>query len=580
MNGFISELKRRSVFKVGVAYVILAWVVAQVMELALDSFAAPDWVIKTVLTLLVVGFPIAVFLAWAYELTPDGIKLTKSGSLDNAGQTASAVAAATPPAIKQSIAVLPFADMSPEKDQEYFSDGIAEELLNQLTKLKGLHVAGRTSSFFFKGKNEDLRDIGEKLNVAHILEGSVRKAGNRVRITAQLVKAADGYHLWSETFDRDLDDIFAIQDETAKAVANALSLELGVGKASSKDGGTHNIGAFDAYLNGMSLYHQFGRKEWSNAIEQFEKAVELDPDFVLAWSWLAQVCDTAAFSFLSEQATELGTRSEEAAKRAISIAPDAVASIRASALLKTRNREWAEAERLWRKAMAAAPGDADANYEYGRFLLHVGRAKDAVQYCRRAVQIDPLSLVPCVLLALAYQESGNAEKALSEYKRGEGLIGNHTFLYSVTLVFAMEQGDRQLMEECLDKILEGEPFLPDNESITRSMRAGLDSAENARKALRRFDTDPAYGTSMGRTVITVWASYFGDAELALKQFRDVIDNKALAMFLLWRPIQKGMRQLPGFKDLLRDFKLVDYWQSTGNWGDFCRPTGDGDFECS
>lgn len=573
MNGFIAEMRRRNVFKVGVAYVILAWVIAQVMELALDSFAAPGWVIKTVLTLLVVGFPVAVFLAWAYELTPEGIKLTKSASQDDAGQAA---ADAAPPAIKQSIAVLPFADMSPEKDQEYFSDGIAEELLNQLTKLKGLHVAGRTSSFFFKGKNEDLRDIGEKLNVAHILEGSVRKAGNRVRITAQLVKAADGYHLWSETFDRDLDDIFAIQDETAKAVADALSLELGVGLASSRDGGTQNIEAFDAYLNGMSLYHQFGRDEWAEAIEQFEKAVALDPDFVLAWSWLAEVCNIAGGSLLSDRTDELMQRSEEAATRAIAIAPDAAASVRASALLKTRNREWAEAGQLWHKAVAAAPGDAQANYEYGRFLLHVGRAKEAVQYFRRAVRIDPLSLTPCSLLALAHQMIGNADEACKEFRRGEDLIGNHYFLHAVTLVHALEQNDRVLIETCLHKMGEGAEY----DEVTGVMGRLLDAPEQARKELRRLDGDPAYTTPLGRAVMTVWAAYFGDHELALKQFQNLAGNRAATVFLLWRPIQKGMRQLPGFKDLLRDFKLVDYWQSTGKWGDFCRPTGDGDFECS
>jgi TolB-like protein len=576
MNSFITELKRRKVFQVGVAYIVLAWVIAQVMDLALENFAAPDWVIKTVLTLLVVGFPIAVFLAWAYDLTPEGIKLTEDASPETSGAEA---AVAPPAAIKQSIAVLPFADMSPEKDQEYFSDGIAEELLNQLTKLKGLHVAGRTSSFFFKGKNEDLRDIGEKLNVAHILEGSVRKAGNRVRITAQLVKAADGYHIWSETFDRDLDDIFAIQDETAKSVAGALSIQLGVGETEFGDGGTQNPEAFDAYLNGLSLYHQFGRRETAEAINSLEKAVELDPNFVLAWGWLAQIYDNAAFSFLSEQAEELGKRSEEAAQRAISIAPEAIASIRALALLKTRNREWAEADQQWRRALAAAPGDAHSNYEYGRFLLHVGRAKDALHYCQRAVQIDPLSLIPCVLLAVVHQVNGNTEEALKEFRRGEGLIGNEQFLSSVTLVCAMEQNDRALMEQSLDKMLEGEPFLPDDESITRSMRTRLDSPEEARKELRRFDVDPDYDTPIGRTVITVWAAYFGDYELALKQFQDVSQDRAVAIFLVWRPIQKGMRLLPAFKDLLRDFKLVDYWQSTGNWGDFCRPVGDGDFEC-
>jgi adenylate cyclase len=247
-----AELKRRNVIKVAVAYAIVAWLLVEVASTVLPTFEAPRWVLQTVTFVIILGFPLALILSWAFELTPEGLKRERQAS---AGEEVTGQAVVT----EQSVAVLPFVDMSPDKDQEYFSDGIAEELLNQLSKLRGLHVAGRTSSFSFKNKDDDLQQIAEKLHVAHILEGSVRKAGNRVRITAQLIKASDGYHLWSDTFDRDLVDIFAIQDETARAVAEALSIALGVGESDLGAGGTRNFDAYDAFLAARSLRYQEGR---------------------------------------------------------------------------------------------------------------------------------------------------------------------------------------------------------------------------------------------------------------------------------------------------------------------------------
>jgi TolB-like protein len=250
MAGFFEELKRRNVFRVAIAYIVVAWLVLQVADVVLPTFQTPDWVMPAFTFLLALGFPVALTFAWAYEMTPEGIKREKEvdrsqsitrntgRKLDfiiigvlvvaiaflaydefviepaqeeartTANSEASEVIETDIP--EMSVAVLPFVNMSADPDQEYFSDGISEELLNQLVKIRGLQVAGRTSSFAFKGRNEDLRSIADQLNVAHILEGSVRKAGDRVRITAQLVKASDGYHLWSETYDRDLSDIFAI----------------------------------------------------------------------------------------------------------------------------------------------------------------------------------------------------------------------------------------------------------------------------------------------------------------------------------------------------------------------------------
>ncbi|MDX1403929.1 MAG: hypothetical protein R3192_05305, partial [Woeseiaceae bacterium] len=237
---FFAELKRRNVFRVGIAYVIVGWLLAQVAELAFDAYGAPEWVLKSVLFILLLGLPLALFFAWVFELTPEGIKLEKhvdrSQSItpqtgrkldfiiigvlvvavgfllvDKFLLSESPVASDEIMAMEsQSIAVLPFVNMS--DDDDYFADGLSEELLNLLAKIPDLKVAGRTSSFAFKGRNEDLREIGEALDVSKVLEGSVRRSGNRLRVTAQLVNVEDGYHLWSETYDRQMADIFDIQD--------------------------------------------------------------------------------------------------------------------------------------------------------------------------------------------------------------------------------------------------------------------------------------------------------------------------------------------------------------------------------
>ena len=292
---FMMELRRRNVFRVAAAYVVASWVIIQVVTSIGAPLNFPDWFEAAVIVLLIIGFPIAILVAWAFELTPDGIKVTPAGKeasapprwrlLDTAlvlglvavaaamiwSQMSPGVDRAAPPSVvssDKSVAVLPFADMSPEGDQAYFGDGIAEELLNELTRLEGLRVASRSSSFAYREKALDLRSVAEALNVSTILEGSVRKDGDRIRVTAQLIDAADGYHLWSETFDRELKDIFAIQEQIATAAAGALGVRLGVGGSDAFLGaGTTNIDAYEAYLR-----------------RDYERAIELDPNYAAAWA--------------------------------------------------------------------------------------------------------------------------------------------------------------------------------------------------------------------------------------------------------------------------------------------------------
>lgn len=309
---FIEELKRRNVIRVAIAYTIVAWLIAQVTELAFDSFGTPDWAIKTVLFLLIIGLPLALFFAWAFELTPEGLKREKDidrsesdthvtgrkfdyliiavlvlalgylaadkfwhGPPQDAGlvQTAS----------DKSIAVLPFVNMSSDPEQEYFSDGISEELLNVLSQIPGLRVSARTSSFQFKGESPDIVDIGKKLNTGFVLEGSVRKSGPEVRITAQLIDARNGFHLWSATYDRKLENIFAVQDEISAAIVGALRAHLGLQVDSApRVQAAASPEAHEAYLRGRYLAAQNTNSDTKKAIHEFEKALSYDADYALA----------------------------------------------------------------------------------------------------------------------------------------------------------------------------------------------------------------------------------------------------------------------------------------------------------
>lgn len=331
MSSILGELQRRNVFRVGVAYVVAGWLLLQVADIVLEAIEAPPWVMKAVLLLLALGLPVALIFAWAFEMTPEGIKREKDVDRSQSitpktGQKLNQLVVAllavgvafllferfssrpdvsessvTPEPIRApaqaqpdtaasgvSVAVLPFHDLSAQGDQEYFADGISEELLNVLARVDGLHVASRTSSFAYKNSTASLQEIAGKLKVDHVLEGSVRKSGERVRVTAQLIDAKTDRHLWSETFDRDLRDIFSIQDEIAKAIVAALRDTLGIEAIAGNvavAASTDDLDAYDLYLKGRSLF--LNRIDLEEGIRLLERAVEIDPEFAKAWESLA-----------------------------------------------------------------------------------------------------------------------------------------------------------------------------------------------------------------------------------------------------------------------------------------------------
>ena len=451
------ELKRRNVFKVAIAYVVVSWLVAQVLQLVFESFGTPDWVMKTVLVLMGMGLLFALFFAWAFELTPEGLKreheVDRTQSItpqtgkklnhtiffvmvlaiayfayDNfmlrrtpgvvpeeaATQTvAEQVAGEAQSEPDKSVAVLPFVDMSPEQDQEYFTDGLTENLLNALAQLRDLKVAGRTSSFAFKNRNEDLRSIGEQLGVAHLLEGSVQKSGQRIRITAQLISVGDGYHLWSETYDRTLEDIFAVQDEIADEVASAMQVALlGNDEVAEPSSISKNAGvAYNDYLKGLYERNRGNMKSNERAVTYFRRALEEDPNLALAWAGLAMSLDYIT-GYADGDFTAGFEEARASALRALEIDPDLPEGHLALAgIQQSHDWDWKAAETSLNRALALRPGDTKIRQELALLKAIRGKSEEAFSEYQLVAEQDPLDLRAQMTLANAYGKRGRFDEA-------------------------------------------------------------------------------------------------------------------------------------------------------------------------
>jgi TolB-like protein/class 3 adenylate cyclase len=336
-----------------------------------------------------------------------------------------------------SIAVLPFVDMSSEKNQEYFSDGLAEELLNDLAKIPGLRVAARTSSFQFKGKNEDLRTVGEKLNVGAILEGSVRRQGSRVRITAQLIKVGDGFHLWSETYDREMNDIFAVQDEIARSVAGSLKVALLGKKTAIPSAQGTNADAYNAYLQGEYFLKRHGKENLEKSLGYYEQAIKLDPGYAPAWVGLAAArSDQADRGYLPVE--EGYRKAREAAERALALDANLAEAHAAMGGIKlSYDWDWTGADASYQRALALEPGNAKFIRNAAVLAKTLGRLDEALAQDRRAVELDPLSVPAHNTLGIAAYYAGRLEEAAAAFKKALELNpefpGTHTDLGQVYL---------------------------------------------------------------------------------------------------------------------------------------------------
>ena len=606
---FFEELKRRNVFRVAIAYLAGAWLLIEVAGTLFPSFGVPDWGVRFVVIVLALGFLPALIISWAYELTPEGLKREKDVVRDTSishftakrldgitiglivvalvfivtdrfwlspKQAEQAVVSAEavtdheqasepePQYPPNSVAVLPFADMSPNGDQEYFGDGIAEELLNELVRLDGLRVAGRTSSFSFKGTNEDLNAIGEALNVGAILEGSIRKDGDRVRITAQLINAADGYQIWSETYDRELADIFAIQEEIATSVSGALGVRLGVGGVNSFQGaGTRNIEAYEAYLQGMATFVLDER------IRLFKRATQLDPNYSAAWSRLGlQTLSTVWFSN-PEQALEIKERAYTFVLRAVELDPESAQSTSLLGTVLYASYDWIRGEAAHLRALSLL-SDRPNLGQYGALLMRAGRSAAALEQWEKAEAVEPsLRLLYFrVYVALAQGRFADAREVVTRAARPDGII-------PFRLSIALNEGDSEEIKAIMAAM---PPMAISTTALYSPVLSVFDSPEMVLSTLRATYADKGSRWPSKLHDIALLAAYFGDPELALQTIGEEVRNNPARLQAVWYSMMSEVRQLPGFKKLVTDLNLVAYWRASG-WADLCQPLGDDDFEC-
>lgn len=475
---FFAELKRRKVFRVAAAYGATGFVVLQVADILAEGMELPSVVLRTTTFLVLLGFPIAMVLAWALELTPDGVKRTdpaETGEIeeivaqpvgarwpagilallgvvalvlgawwvgrstapggDEAAQAAGAAAGNNRGAEvlqlayadldtdnRPSIAVLPFADMSQDGDQEYFADGMTEELLNSLAKIRDIRVGGRTSSFAYKGQDKDLREIGSELGVQYVVEGSVRKQDDRLRITAQLVDANDNFHLWSESYDRTIDDVFAVQEEIAEAIAEELQVSLGLGEDESLVAPIGDLDAYEMYLTGRARMRERGDGV-DQAVQLFEATVARDSSWAPGWAGLAQAYSLVPFYQEAESREEYWATwessldaAEAAAIRALEIdAKIAGAEVALGNVYRDR-WEWEQGERHYLRALEIDPDEVEAHQQYAELLAATGRLDEALRSARRAVALDPTSAIRLNVLGYILSMNNRREEAILQYE--------------------------------------------------------------------------------------------------------------------------------------------------------------------
>jgi adenylate cyclase len=457
----LAELQRRSVFKVAAAYLVVGWLVIQVAATLAPQMGLPEWTPRFVSLIVMLGFPVALVIAWVFDATPEGLKVEPApvGTKRMLAIAALLAAAAIGWYWKggpvgeggtgsaRSIAVLPFVNMSGDPSNEYFSDGISEEILNVLARTPELSVAARTSSFAFKGKTQDIPGIARELKVRMVLEGSVRKQGERVRITAQLIDAETGFHAWSQTYDRDLKDIFAIQDEIAKAIGNELKVRIGgAGGSNASVSGTTDVAAHDLYLRGLALWQQRTDASLLASIDAFRKALEADPGFAQAWGALsmAYAVIPAYSNRLSNAEAEL--QSIDAAQRALALDPTlaeaymAMGNIAGTGVWSGRRRATGVA--LLQRAIELRPSSATAYQWMGTMQMEMGDPAQGLAALQRAAELDPRSLIVASNLASLFSMLGRDEEAIATCLPTLEYAPDSILCVSVMGMSALMLGDR------------------------------------------------------------------------------------------------------------------------------------------
>jgi TolB-like protein/Tfp pilus assembly protein PilF len=610
-KNFFAELKRRNVYKVAIAYAVVAWLLMQIATQVFPFLEIPNWAIRLVIMLLVLGFPIALIIAWAFELTPEGLRRTEAADvaptrhsghrvwiyvviivgaisvgLFLVGRYTSLKQSGGAELPEKSIAVLPFVNMSSDQENAYFVDGLTEEILNRLAQVNALKVPGRTSSFAFKNQSRDLRQIGAALGVAHALEGSVRKSGDRLRISAQLVRTADGYNLWSRTYDRKLDDVFAIQEEIGRAIAEALSVQLKLGGEGRYERPTQDMVAYSNYLEARALITQRTADNLRRATSLLEAAVQRDPGFAKAWAALAQARALGVY-YLVVPVKQSLEGAESAARKALTV--DDSLGVAHSALADVlRDRyDWLQSEGEYQRALELSPSEAETHNQYAQMLLKVGHLDAALEHADRASELDPLAWVPPSIAALIQLSRGDLAQSrlwLDRFEKARGKIDG--FAISLELAQALSAHDTGLVRRALALARSStapELSSPADRKLFEAMDQALAPTGNSAEPPPNLISALEEAETMGELHI---AGHFGAVAIFVNQPEVGLDAlwfemrspRGLDPAWIWIPSLQPVRNKPRFLELLRAMKMPEYWR-VGGWGDFCRAKGANDFEC-
>jgi len=617
---FFAELKRRNVFRAGIAYVVASWLFLQVIDFALDVIDAPNWIIQVLVLLAAVGLPAILTFAWVFEMTPEGLKreseiqpedsvtshtarkldkltivllvsailivvvdrfVPESGpdSEPNTENTASlkpesAVTEESAPKMP-SLAVLPFANMSSDPDNEFFSDGISEELLNLLVQVDGLRVPSRTSSFAFKGKNMDIKEIARQLAVEHILEGSVRKSGNQVRITAQLIDVKTDTHLWSNTYDRELENIFAIQDEISREIISELKVALDTTGLISRDESrpTNNMQAYQDYLRGRYLFIQRGVPSLKASVKVLQSAVALDPTFTEAWAALSVTAATLS-GWDYDNSTTTNQIALDAGNHALQLDRNSATAMAGLGLLNYNKGNWQVSLELLKRASELSK-DSNPSYFYGLILQATGYSTEAHQAFLKAEQLDPIYPQLQSYLGTNAMTRGDMTSARVHFQRtiDGGNANGVTDMYWLEL----ETGN-------LDSAI---GYLQDTSALAE---AGLVTGYNkvSIAAISAAIKDPSQLKNGIDAAVTeqdiVTLNHFGAIPEIMDSLNNSLTNGELLKIsielgnFLWTPGFTSLRQLPEYRQFLTNIGLVELWKVRG-WPDFCQPTSGDDFIC-
>jgi serine/threonine-protein kinase len=574
IDNFFAELKRRNVYKVAITYAVVAWLLIQAASILFPTFEAPTWVMKVFVVLLALGFALVVFISWAFEATPEGLKRTEDVPADVAAAlptwsrrkfatfvaTVALIATgllayqflrprstATPrqseaaTGSQKSIAVLPLLNESGDPKDEYFSDGLSEELIAALAQIKDLKVIGRSSSFRFKDRKEESKTIGEKLGVRTLLEGTVRKQGNKVRIVAELISAADGIELWTQTFNRELEDIFAVQQEIAAAVASSLKATLlGADQRSSANPKTAE--AHNAYLQGHYYFHRRNLEDYRKAIGYFDQAIELDPDYALAYAERSEV-----WTLIGDQTgtgKEVWPKARTDAEKSLALAPG-LAEAHAALGWVLFFTEWKFAEGLaeLRRARDLSPANPTANDLLARCIVYVGDLNDAEKQARRAVELDPLSVTTRFNLARNLFIEGKLDEAEASGRKIAELQPSATSSHRWQVLVAVQRGDG-------DAALREAQLEPD-EGFRRFELAMAHYARGDRNAADAALADLiANGQGLTYQIAQVFAVR-GETDKAFEWLQKSFDTRDTGTLgLLVDPLLRSLRNDPRYKVLV------------------------------